>query len=137
MQITKSRLKKLRALISETAHLQAQYDDLICFPKHQVVDTAKDYRTGFPRTILLSGCGDAAYIELRQKLYDKQRQIQQEIAFLEDWLDSIPDPEMRDILRLQYVNGLTQEEIAAELGYARETVSRKLSAFWESNQSSH
>ena len=129
----KSRLKKLRALIREAEHLQSEYNDALCFPKEQVVDSYKDYSTGFPHTKLISGYGDSAYVDVRQKLYDKQLQIQGEIAFLEDWLDSVGDPEMRDILRLQYVNGLTQEEIAKELGYARETVSRKLRAFWESS----
>ncbi len=129
----KSRLKKLRALIREAEHLQSEYNDALCFPKEQVVDSYKDYSTGFPHTKSISGYGDSAYVDVRQRLYEKQRQIQDEIAFLENWLDSIDDPEMRDILRLQYVNGLTQEEIAAELGYARETVSRKLKAFWKSS----
>ena len=131
--MTKNRLKKLRALIREAEHLQSEYADMICFPKEQVVDSAKDYSTGHPHTISISGYGDPSYMDVRQKLYEKQRQIQVEIAFLENWLDSIDDPEMRDILRLQYVNGLTQEQIAAELGYARETVSRKLKAFWKSS----
>ena len=129
----KSRLKKMRALIREAEHLQSQYTEMICFPKEQVVDSAKDYSTGHPHTISISGYGDPSYMDVRQRLYEKQRQIQKEIAFLENWLDGIPDPEMRDILRLQYVNGLTQEQIAAELGYARETVSRKLKAFWKSS----
>lgn len=129
----KSRLKKMRALIREAEHLQSQYTEMICFPKEQVVDSAKDYSTGHPHTISISGYGDSSYMDVRQKLYEKQRQIQAEVAFLENWLDGIPDPEMRDILRMQYVNGLTQEQIAAELGYARETVSRKLKAFWESS----
>lgn len=129
----KARLKRMRALIKEAEHLQSQYMDAICFPKELVHDSANDYRTGQPHPISISGYGDSSYIDIRQRLYNKQRQIQQEIAFLEDWLDSVEDPELRDILRLQYINGLTQEQIAAELGYARETVSRKLKAFWESS----
>lgn len=129
----KSRLKKLRALIKEAEHLQSQYMDAICFPKEFVQDSVNDYRTGQPHPISISGYGDSSYVDIRQRLYEKQRQIQQEIAFLEDWLDSAEDPELRDILRLQYINGLTQEQIAVELGYARETVSRKLKAFWESS----
>lgn len=131
--MTKDRLKKLRAFVKEAEHLQSQYIDTICFPKEQVVDSAKDYRTGYPHTISISGYGDSSYIDVRQRLYEKQRQIQAEIAFLEDWLDRVEDPELRDILRLQYINGLTQEQIAVELGYARETISRKLKAFWESS----
>lgn len=131
--MTKDRLKKLRALVKEAEHLQSQYIDTICFPKEQVVDSAKDYRTGYPHTISISGYGDSSYIDVRQRLYEKQRQIQAEIAFLEDWLDRVEDPELRDILRLQYINGLTQEQIASELGYTRETISRKLKTFWESS----
>lgn len=127
----KSRLKKIRALIKEAEHLQSEYTDMICFPKEQVVDSAKDYSTGHPHTISISGYGDSAYVDVRQRLYEKQRQIQDEIAFLEGWLDSIDDPEMRDILRLQYVNGLTQEQIAAELGYSERTIRRRLREFWK------
>lgn len=129
--MTKDRLKKLRALVKEAEHLQSQYIDAICFPKEQVVDSYKDYSTGFPHTKSISGYGDSSYVDVRQKLYKKHRQIQQEIAFLEDWLDSVEDPELRDILRLQYINGLTQEQIAAELGYSERTIRRKLCEFWK------
>ena len=130
----KSRLKKMRALIREAEHLQSQYTEMICFPKEQVVDSAKDYSTGHPHTISISGYGDPSYMDVRQRLYEKQRQIQDEIAFLEDWLDGVPDPEMRDILRLQYVNGLTQEQIAEELGYSRSAIAMKLNRFWSSEK---
>ena len=50
---------------------------------------------------------------------------------LENWLDSVQDPELRDILRLQYINGLTQEEIADEFGYSVITIKRRLRKFWE------
>lgn len=129
--MTKARLKKLRALIREAEHLQSEYNDALCFPKEQVVDSYKDYSTGFPHTKSLSGYGDSAYVDIRQRLYDKQLQIQGEIAFLENWLDSVEDPELRDILRLQYVNGLTQEEIADELGYNVRTIKRRLHEFWK------
>lgn len=130
----KSRLKKLRALIKEAEHLQSQYMDAICFPKEFVQDSVNDYRTGRPHPISISGYGDSSYIDIRQRLYNKQRQIQQEIAFLEDWLDSVEDPELRDILRLQYINGLTQEQIAAELGYSVITIKRRLRDFWQGIQ---
>lgn len=128
----KTRLKKLRALIKEAEHLQSEYDDLICFPKEPVQDAVKDYRTGYPHTIPIVGYGDSDYIDIRQRLYEKHRKIQKEIVYLEGWLDSVSDPEMRDILRLMYINGLTQEEIAAELGYTRAAIAQKLKRFWDS-----
>ena len=127
----KSRLKKMRALIREAEHLQSQYTEMICFPKEYVSDSYKDYSHGHGQVKAVSGYGDSSFTDVRQKLYEKQRQIQAEIAFLENWLDSIDDPEMRDILRLQYVNGLTQEQIAAELGYSERTIRRRLREFWK------
>ena len=73
------------------------------------------------------------YPELKERYYQKLRQIQQEIAFLEGFLDQVEDPQTRDILRLYYVNGLTQEQIAEELGYTRETISRKIRDFWQNS----
>lgn len=130
----KERLKKLRSLIKEIEHLEIEIEDVRFSPHELLSDTAKDYRTGYPHNIVISGYGDAEYIKLKQRLYEKLGRIQSERMFLENWLDGVQDPELRDILRLQYVNGLTQEEIAQELGYARETVSRKLKVFWNSQK---
>ena len=130
----KERLKKLKSLIKEAEHLEIEIEDVRFSPHESLSDTAKDYRTGYPHNIVISGYGDTEYIKLKQRLYEKLGRIQAERWYLENWLDSVQDPELRDILRLQYVNGLTQEEIAQELGYARETVSRKLKAFWDSQK---
>lgn len=129
--MTKNRLKKLRGLIKEAEHLQAEYEDMMCFPKTFVQDSVKDYSTGYPHNIVIQGYGSADFAALRQKLYDKLSRIQRERQVLEDWLDSVEDPELRDILRLQYINGLTQEQIADELGYSVRTVKRRLSEFWK------
>lgn len=132
--MNKKRLTKLKSLISEAEHLSVEIEELQWFPKEQVVGYAKDYKTGYPHNIAIPGYGNAEWVELRQRLYEKLGRIQAERMSLENWLDSISDPEIRDILRLQYINGLTQEEIARELGYARETISRKLRTFWESQK---
>ena len=50
---------------------------------------------------------------------------------MESLLDQITDPQTRDIIRLYYVNGLTQEQIAEELGYDARTIRRKIKIFWE------
>lgn len=126
----RKRLRNFRKLIKESEHL-ANMLARSAEGKEYLADTVKDYRSGYPHNILISGIGDDKYPKIQQEYYEKLRKIQSEIAAIEKWLDGVPDPEVRDILRLQYVNGLTQEQIADELGYARETVSRKLKKFWE------
>lgn len=127
--MTKKRLKRMRSLISEARHLQEMLDQPAKTTEY-VGDTAKDYRTGKPHSITITGYGQQDYPELKERYYQKLRDIQREIAFLEGFLDQVEDPQTRDILRLYYVNGLTQEQIAEELGYARSAIAMKLHRFW-------
>ncbi len=132
----KERLKKLKSLIKEAEHLEIEIEDVRWFPKKPVADYAKDYKTGYPHVFTQDGYGDDDFPKLRQRLYEKLGRIQAERWYLENWLDGVQDPELRDILRLQYVNGLTQEEIARELGYTRSAIGMKLQRFWEQQTSS-
>lgn len=135
--MTKKQLENLKKLMKEAEHLS----NLIKEPpalREFVSDTAKDYSTGYPHNILISGYGDSKYPELQQRYHDKLKRIQEERKELEDWLNNVPDSEIRDILRLQYINNLTHEQIADELDYkARETVTRKLQKFWKEIEKSH
>lgn len=132
--MNKEDFKKLRSLIKEEAHLAEEYTNIICFPKEIVSDSTKDYSTGEPHTITITGYGDSEFVKAREKLYQKQRQIQAKIYEMETFLDEVEDPEVRDILRLQYRNGLTQEEIAQELGYSRSGIAMKIDRFWKSQK---
>ena len=51
---------------------------------------------------------------------------------MDEWLKTIEDPQIRDILIMQYRNGRTQEQIADELGYTRGGIAAKLKRFWDS-----
>lgn len=126
----KSDLLKLKSIIKEIENLQKELEQLKWQPKEPVIDYAKDYRHGKPKIITLVGQGDEDYAKVKQKLTDSLVKVQQERLRLEEWLDSVEDSEMRNILRLQYVNGLTQEEIGQELGYCRKTINRRLNEFW-------
>lgn len=129
--MNKEDFRKLRSLIKEEAHLVEEYTSIICFPKEIVSDSAKDYSRGEPHTITITGYGDSEFVKAREKLYQKQRQIQAKIYEMETFLDEVEDPEVRDILRLQYRNGLTIKEIGDELGWSEKTIKRRLQNFWQ------
>lgn len=127
----KQRLLRLRKLNKETELLRREIEETEFNPKEYVADTAKDYSTGYPVTIKIEGYGSEEYIKAKRRLYNRLSQkltdIQEEREEIEKYLDSIEDPELRVILRLRYINGLTQEQIAEEMGYAVRTIRRKLS----------
>ena len=131
--MNKERLKKLRSLIKEAEHLEIEIEDVRFQPSEKLADTAKDYRTGYPHTIMIEGYGDNRYAELKRKLYEKLGKVQAERWGLENWLDSVQDPELRTILRMQYVDGLTIEAVAEELEYSVATINRRLQKFWQSD----
>lgn len=126
----KTDLSKLKNLIREIETLQNELDRLKWEPKEQVVDYAKDYKTGYPRIITLTGYGDADYRRVKQKLTENLYRVQKERLRIEEQIQGVSDPEMRVILRLQYVNGMTQEQIAEEMGYSDRTIRNKLKRFW-------
>lgn len=97
-------------------------------------DYYKDYSTGQGRVKSIVGyeTEDTAYKRLLEKLEKKKIRIAKLIDAAEDWIDSVDDPEMRTIIRLYYCCGFTQEQVAEEMDIKnRETISRKLSRFWE------
>ena len=116
--------------------MQKQIRELEFKPKEYLSDTAKDYRSGYPVTITIDGYGSEEYIKAKDRLYNRLARkliaIQMEREGIEELLDSVDDPEMRVIIRLYYINGLTQEQVAKEVGYSRETIKRRLRKFRKS-----
>ena len=97
----------------------------------------KDYRTGFGKTIVIRGYGDSDWQKLRDEWYEKLRKINDKIRKMEKFLDSVEDAEMREILRLRYQDGMTQEEVGKVLGYSRPAIQKKEERFWKSSTMSH
>lgn len=122
-------LEQLRALRQELLTLQEKY---LATPKTEAVaDTYGDYRTGIKRTKVVSGMSSKRSDSLRHKMEHKEAVLSLRVEEMEDWLDGIEDSEMRDILRLYYVMGLSQEEIGYRKGYSREGITKKLDRFWK------
>ena len=51
---------------------------------------------------------------------------------MENFLDSVDDAEMRELLRLRYQDGLSQEEVGERMGYSRQAIQKKEERFWRS-----
>ncbi len=73
--------------------------------------------------------------ELEDMLNYSLRKLQYERRKIEKFLDTVGDAETRLILRLRCVNNMKWEDIGAEIGADRRTVSRKFYKFFEENKS--
>ena len=129
--MTKNELKQLRKLIAEKSDLEERMRRQAFKPSEEVADTAKDYRTGFGKTIVIRGYGDEAWKKLRDQWYVKLVNVSYKIQQMERFLDGVEDAELREILRLRYQDGKSQEEVGELLGYSREAVAKKEQRFWQ------
>jgi DNA-binding NtrC family response regulator len=127
--LTKQELEDLRALKHEVKQLQHELQNMPI-----VMDSVNGSMEEFPYTqhsIKIFGIDQGAARKLRKKLERKLEELQDAISDMEDWLDTIPDSEMRTILRLTYRNGLTREKVAEELGRSEKTIKRKIKTFFQ------
>jgi DNA-directed RNA polymerase specialized sigma24 family protein len=131
--LTKEELEQLKSLKQEVKQLQ---DEIRNMPL--TTDSVKGSMAEFPYTyhsIKIEGIDQSTAKRLRNKLERKLKELQESILEMEIWLDTVNDSETRTILRLTYRNGLTQEEIGAEMGYSRSAVEMKIKRFFEKNKS--
>lgn len=130
--MTKDRLEKIRALRTEIRLLEA---DLYKLPhtKDSVTGSMIEYPY-IETTIQITGIDEAAGKALKKKIARRAEQLRRELTDLEEWLESVENPEMRIILRMYYGQGKSQEEIAEYAGYSRSTVAMKIKRFWEVNK---
>ena len=130
----KQELKQLRKLIAEKADLEDRIQNAKFNPREEVADTAKDYSTGYGKTIIIRGYGDAHWKKLRHTYGLKLVQTVRKIELMEMFLDSIKDAEIRQILRYRYIDGMTHEQIGERIGYSRQAVQKKEERFWKENE---
>lgn len=129
--MNKNELKQLRKLIAEKNDLEKRIQNQTFRPKEEVADTVKDYRTGFGKTVVIRGYGSAEWQKVRDKWYSKLLSISNRIQDMENFLDSVEDAELRQILRLRYQDGLSQEEVGEIMGYSRQAIQKKEERFWK------
>lgn len=121
-------LEQLRALKQELDTLCKTYLHLP--PFKEVGDTYGDYKTGRKVVKVIHGTSIARSSKLKEKINIKKRELEKEILDLEDFLEAVPDAEIRDIFRLYYAEGLSQQEIGKAKGYSRQAIGYKIESFW-------
>ena len=84
------------------------------------------YRKGPRSTRRAKGVGDYAceLADLAGELRERLNGYARLVSEIERAIDDVPDIRYRDLLRYRYLNGMTWERIAVEMGYTWEYVRR-------------
>lgn len=130
--------KEMEQCISLRHEIKAIEDSMKSPKSTYVVVFYKDYRTGkgIPKARQEVDNGEAELKALRDRLNSRKRRLMKKLQAAEKFIDSVEDSQMRGILRMHYINGQTQKDIAAELNYSPARISQKINEFWNGQASS-
>jgi hypothetical protein len=127
--MTKEKLINLKKIKKEIEQIKTQIENLD-------VELTQDSVTGsennFPyikRNFTIKGYAYGDYenkIErLQNKLKKKLHELMDERDSADDFINSVEDSDVRQILRYRYIDGLCWEQIGYNMGYSWETVRKK------------
>ena len=97
-----------------------------------VVVFYKDYRTGrpIPKAKQETDSGEDDLRILKGNLKACNRRLAKQLKKAEEFIETIDNPEMRTILRMYYIAGMTQEQIGEELHCGQSRISQMINSFW-------
>lgn len=122
--------------LEEAIHLRDDLKAIEISLKHPkstyVAAFYKDYNSGVgvPRVEAGEdgGRGERELLELK---YDqKKKALQKAVIRIQRFIDKIEDSDIRSILQLYYIGGMSQQEIAQLKHRDQSTVSRQIDKFW-------
>ena len=134
----KRELFQIRSIIKEIECLQRQLDQAEHeVKKHETTAAAKGSLRYFPyteHTFKVTGADEVDYAKqvkrLRMKLKHRIDELMATVEEVQEYIAGIPDPDVRLILHLSFVNGLTWEQIEEETGIPITTAKRKYKRWW-------
>lgn len=127
--MTKKEMEQCRSLPKEIASIESA----MRHPKSAVVVVFyKDYRTGrgIPKTKAEEDGGDEEIRILKKQLQAYRRKLAKQLVRAEKFIESVESSELRTILRMYYITGMSQEKIGEEMYYSQGRVSQILNEFW-------
>ena len=131
--MTKEELLKLRKITSEVEQIKQELENVKC---EYVMDSVKGSSVNYPYTqhgIKIEGYDIGSYNRkvkrIQNRLTRKLEELMDEKDILTEYICTVNDSDLRQILMYRYINGLTWQEIGANMGYAAITVRTKHDKF--------
>lgn len=128
--MTRKDMEQCISLRNEIAAIEASLKS----PKSTYISVFyKDYRTGkgIPKSMTGYDNGETELKILSKRLGKYKHRLKKRLVDAEDFIESIEDSEMRTIMRMYYINGDNQYDIAEKLNYSQTAISSKIKRFWQ------
>ncbi len=95
------------------------------------VSVINDYRSGFPHPQAVVGC-DYSVIQRRRENYSNRiAKLEAECEAAEEFIEAIEDSITRRILRMYFIDGLTQKEVGKRIHLDRSSISVRINNFFK------
>lgn len=131
----KIELMRMRGLPKEIETIK---EELLTMEEQEwVADVIKDGRTGYPVPSVISGLSSMRYNSEKLRLQNKVLQKEALVDKFETWVETVPDADMRRLLRYVYKMGMSQKQAARAMGsgWTRDAVAKRLERFFLENES--
>lgn len=112
--MTKRRLEQYSSIKAEIKKLE---DEIKERENRRLTDTVTGSSPEYPftkHTVTIKGVDYGSDLLIR-RLKEKAFLLDEERTYIEKWLDTVEDSQMRTIIRMKFVKGLTWQQIATEL----------------------
>jgi len=112
--MTKKRLEQYSSIKAEIKKLE---DEIKERENRRLTDTVTGSSPEYPftkHTVTIKGVDYGSDL-LTRRLKEKAFLLDEERTYIEKWLDTVEDSQMRTIIRMKFVKGLTWQQIATEL----------------------
>ena len=90
-----------------------------------------DGRTGIPRAQAVVGVDEDLLQRRRERYQERKAALELECEEIENYIENIADGLSRRILRMRYIDGMTQQRIARKVHMSQSAVSKRIEKFFE------
>ena len=131
----KQRLKKHKTNRERLKRLEEKIQDLCSTEAEEVMGKVRGSSKDFPYTevrtsVLMADPYEQEKIDKQiRKAEAERRLLKADIDEVDEYIEAIGDPEIKEIFELAFVDGKKQQEVADIVGYSRGRISQIISGY--------
>lgn len=135
MPVDKQRLKKHKANKERLKRLEEKIQDLCSTEAEEVMGKVRGSSKYFPYTevrtsVVMADPYEQEKINKQIRKKEAERMLlKAEVDEVDEYIEAIVDPEIKEIFELAFVEGKKQQEVADIVGYSRGRISQIISGY--------